>query len=159
MTEVMIHVDHPEDERFDEVHIYVVERWKESELSGDEWRFSYVADVKRKGETIITISASKLDWLLEGLSWRITTAGENDNFDRLAWKRTEGLCDQPGCKEPATIAYRRKARYTNRGDKLDDTNYKGNEFRIFCDDHRDRGDCDLDDAMHNYEVIGAPNDR
>ena len=155
--QIMHHVDHPEDERFDEIHIRCVERWKESELSGDEWRFSYIAEVKRKGETIITVGANRMSWLLEGLSWRITIAGEDNNFDHEAWKRTTGLCDQPGCKEPATIAYRRKARYTKFGDKLDDTHYKGNDFRTFCDNHKNRGDCDMDDAMHNYEVIGAPN--
>lgn len=157
MTQIMHHINHPEDEQFDEIHIRTVERWKESEISGDEWRFSYIAEIIRKGEIIITITSNRMSWLLEGLRWRITTAGENNTFDHEAFKRTEGLCDQPGCKEFATIAYRRKTRYTKFGDKLDDTNYKGNDFRIFCDKHKNRGDCDLDDAMHNYEVIGAPN--
>lgn len=77
---MLFHIDHPDDERFDEIHISVVERWKESELSGDEWRFSYLAEIKRKGEIIIRITASTLDWLLKGLQWRIQIAGEKANL-------------------------------------------------------------------------------
>lgn len=154
----MIHVDHPEDERFDEIHIECVERWKESELSGDEWRFSYVATIKRKGEDIGCISASKLDWLLKGLQWRIMTAGEDGQVDHEAWLRTNILCDQPGCANKASVFYKRLKRFSNSGDELAASTYHdGNEYRQFCDRHKRRGDCDLDDADHNYEVIENPN--
>ena len=36
-------------ERFDRVDVRTVERWKESELSGDEWRYSYVATLYQHG--------------------------------------------------------------------------------------------------------------
>lgn len=154
MLDKPIHVDHPDDERFDAIDIHVVERWKESELSGDEWRFSYVAEVKRKGETIMTISASKLEWLLSGLQWRMMVSGEQGQFDFEAWKRTEDKCDQPGCALIATVFYKRLKRFTDRGDELaPNSYYDGNEFRQFCDKHRHRGDCALDDADHNYEEI------
>lgn len=155
MTEHWTHVNHPEDERFDEIHIYTKERWKESELSGDEWRFSYIAEVKRKGEIVIIITANRMSWLLEGLAWKITTAGENNNFDHEAWKRTENLCDQPGCALPATIFYKRLKPWTREGDELVDHDYR-NEYRQFCEKHKHRGDCDLDDADHNYERIEDP---
>lgn len=155
MTEIMQHVNHPEDERFDEINIKVQERWKESELSGDEWRFSYWAQVKRKGETIITIEASRLSWLLNGLQWRMLIAGEEDNFNQNAWEKTKDLCDQPGCARPATIFYKRLKPYTNQGDELVDHEYR-REYRQFCERHEDRGDCDLDDANHNYETIPDP---
>lgn len=154
----LIHVNHPEDERFDEIHIEVVERWKDSELSGDEWRFSYVAHVKRKGEVIFLVGASTLDWLLKGLQWRIETGGEDGEFDEKAWTRTKNKCDQPGCAEVATIFYKRLQRYTNRGDKLAQSKYHdGNEYRQFCERHKRRGDCDLDDADHNYQEFSNPN--
>ena len=38
MTDTYHHIDHPKAQRFDRVEARVVERWKESELSGDEWR-------------------------------------------------------------------------------------------------------------------------
>ena len=147
----MVHEDHPEDERYDDIHIYVVPRWKESEISGDEWRFSYVAEFRRKGEIVITFSASRLEWLLQGLQWRALVAGEDGKVDQEAWNRTKKLCDQPGCSAIATIFYKRIMRYTNRGELLaTDSFYDGNTYRQFCDLHKRRGDCDLDDADHNY---------
>lgn len=157
MNDKLIHVDHPDDERFDAIDIHVVERWKESELSGDEWRFSYIAEVRRKGETIITVNASKLDWLLQGLQWRILIAGEKDELDREAWDRTKDKCDQPGCGGEPVVFYKRKRRYTHRGEELaPNSYYDGHEYRQFCKKHKYRGDCGLDDADHNYVEIGKP---
>jgi hypothetical protein len=154
----MHHVDHPDDERYDSIAIFVVERWKESELSGDEWRFSWVAHFKRKGETVVKVSANSLRWLLAGLEWRAMIAGEEDEIDREAWNRTKDKCDQPGCPEVATLFYKRLKRYTKQGDELAPSLYHdGHEYRQFCARHRVRGDCGLDDADHNYHVILDPN--
>jgi len=152
MADKMIHYNHPDDERYDQINIYIVPRWKESELSGDEWRFSYVADVIRKDETIMSIGASKLEWLLTGLQWRIQFEREKDNFDLEAWKRTENKCDQPGCANVATVFYKRIKTYTKRGQKLADSEEQ-NSYRQFCENHITRGDCDLDDADANYSII------
>lgn len=153
MTDFM-HIDHPEDERYDEINIKVVERWKESELSGDEWRFTYVAEIKRKGEIVITVTASKLNWLLQSLQWKILVAGESDVFDRQAWDRTKDKCDQPGCASKATAFFIRKKRYTLNGDELAPSSYyDGKEYRQFCGTHLHRGDCGLDDADHNYNMV------
>ena len=158
MEKHMIHVDHPEDERYDAIDIHVVPRWKESELSGDEWRFSYVAKFKRKGELIQTISASRLDWLLQSLQWRMLTGGEEGKVDNEAWNRTRDKCDQPGCATVATIFYKRHKRYTDEGQLLAPSTYHdGNEYRQYCDKHKTRGDCDLDDSDFNYSVIKNPN--
>ena len=40
---------HPEAERYDMVTVETIERLKESELSGDEWRFSHVASFWHRG--------------------------------------------------------------------------------------------------------------
>jgi hypothetical protein len=147
------HVDHPDDERYDEIHIFISERWKESELSGDEWRFTYVAQIKRKGEVVIQVTTSRLEWILKAMPWKIITAGEEDKFDRDAWERTKSLCDQPGCAEKPVVYYRRKTPYTYSGDELVVPSYRKDtvEYRQFCDRHKHRGDCGLDDADHNYE--------
>lgn len=153
----MMHVRHPKDEEFDAIDIRVVPRWKESELSGDEWRFSYEAQVKRKGETIITITAGRLDWLLKRLQGDILTACEEENVDHEAWERTETKCDQLGCAEIATVFYVCHNRYTERGDMLAPNEFHdGNEYRQYCERHKNRGDCALDDAMHNYGLISNP---
>ena len=40
---------HPRDKFIDYGSIELVERFKESEISGDEWRFNYVTRLHRKG--------------------------------------------------------------------------------------------------------------
>ncbi len=152
--ETMLHVDHPDDERFDRVTIECEERWKESELSGDEWRFSYVVKLWRKDEAIITASYSRLSWALQRLPLLAGNYPADKVFDKDAWKRTGSLCDQPGCSADATVYYRRLKRYTDRGDLLaPNSSYDGREYRQFCERHKHRGDCALDDADHNYERI------
>jgi hypothetical protein len=43
------------------------------------------------------------------------------------------------------------------GDELaPNTYHDGKDYRQFCDKHKTRGDCDLDDADHNYEQIEKP---
>lgn len=155
---MLFHIDHPDDERFDEIHISIVERWKDSELSGDEWRFSYLAEVKRKGEIVIRITASTLDWLLKGLQWKMLVAGQDhqDGFDSIAYLRTKDKCDQPGCANIATIFYQLKKDYSKCGEELvDKSSIK--YYRQFCQTHEHRGDCGLSDSDDNYFVIENPN--
>ena len=150
------HENHPEDERFDRIVIEVNPRWKESELSGDEWRFSYVIKAYRKGELIIQRSWSTLEYAVGALYYTLHIGPQDgEYFDREAWERTKILCDQPGCAEVATVFYHRKKPYTNRGAELvaETRHY---QYRQFCSKHRHRGDCDLDDADHNYEQIPNP---
>lgn len=159
MSATWKHADHPDDERFDNVTIETVERWKESELSGDEWRFSYVVKVWRKGEVIKQKSWSKLAWAVEALPIFVNHGyPADDNFDADAWKRTADKCDQPGCLEVAEVFYARLKRYTKNGDLLaPNPYYDEQEYRQFCGKHKDRGDCALDDADHNYdELPGMP---
>lgn len=151
------HVDHPDDERYDRVTIEVVERWKDSELSGDEWRFSYVVTGWRKGQKIVEKGWSRLDWALQCLQYtlNIWPADEDRGFNREAWAIAQTLCDQPGCSNQPTVFYKRLKPYTRQGDELVDHGYR-DEFRQFCDRHKRRGDCGLDDADHNYEQINKP---
>ena len=150
------HVDHPDDERYDNVTIEIHERWKDSELSGDEWRFSYVVTAWRKGEQIVVSGWSRLDWALMALQHTLNIApADGDIFNHEAWDRTKDKCDQPGCCEIATIFYKRLKPYTKSGDELVDHSWR-NEYRQFCNRHTHRGDCGLDDADHNYILIDSP---
>lgn len=157
MTEYFNHVTHPDDERYDRVTIDIAPRWKESELSGDGWRFSYVVRFWRKGEIILEHSTSRLEWLMQRvhLCFLNYPAADDKAFDREAWKRTEELCDQPGCAAEATVFFKRLKRYTRTGDELAGSSY-ATEYRQFCLQHTHRGDCALDDADHNYERIPNP---
>ena len=156
MTERWIHVQHPDDERFDKITIDTVPRWKESELSGDEYRFSYVIKAWRKGEVLIERGFSKLDWALKALSYVIYISDDPDKVDGEAYARTQSLCDQPGCDGEPSVWYKRLKRYTPWGEELADRpGY--NEYRQFCAIHKHRGDCALYDADANYELIPNPN--
>lgn len=115
MTDTYHHVDHPNAQRFDRVEARVVERWKESELSGDEWRFSFVVDLYSHGVLVESIGASSIQGAL------IQAAARFDHFG-------------PGGNE---LVLR----------------YSDDEVRGFCDRHRHRGDCGLDDADDNYTII------
>lgn len=54
-------IPHPDAERFDAVTVETVERWKESELSGDEWRFSYVATFWSHGQAITRVGGGSVE--------------------------------------------------------------------------------------------------
>lgn len=156
MPDRWTHVDHPDDERYDTVTIECIPRWKESELSGDEYRFSYLIKAWRKGEVIVARSFSSLKLALQALQYTIYIWTDNDDaFNREAWDRTKDKCDQPKCYNLATIFYKRLRPYTNRGEELVANDYS-NEYRQFCESHKHRGDCGLDDADQNYEKIEDP---
>lgn len=88
-------------------------------------------------------------------------AGQIAGFRELStWfadfsKRPTGLCDQPGCRETATVAYRQLKPYTRCGHTYERRSEAWGwvYVRTFCNRHKDRGDCNLDDANDNYEEI------
>jgi len=153
MTDHFIHANHPDDERYDSITIDIEPRWKESEISGDEWRFSYTIRAHRKGEVIKERSFNRLRWAIDALGYLVSIADESHNHD--AWKRTEHLCDQPGCPWPATAFFERLKEYTPGGDEIVGTQTI-TTYRQFCEDHEQRGDCSRDDAEHNYRRIANP---
>lgn len=154
MKEYWYHVDHPDDERYDTITIETIPRWKESELSGDEYRFSYLIKGIRKGEVIVKKSFSRMEWALQSLPYVLFISSQ-DKFDAEALARTRELCDQPTCAEKPTVFYKRLKPYDKFGGELVD--HPGRlEYRQFCDKHKHRGDCGLDDSDNNYEVIPDP---
>lgn len=141
---------HEDDEWYDEIHVYVEERWKESELSGDEWRFAYVAEFRRKGFVQKRAVAHKLEWLLPKIAAHQSFAPVGDDDD--ARRDFDELCFQPGCSEAATLEYRKKKDWCHRCGNDREISY-GEHHRRFCHRHRSRGDCGLDDADANYELV------
>lgn len=152
MDRALNHVDHPDDHRYDHIDIQPVERWKESELSGDEWRFSYMVNAYRKGNLLSSKVAGSFDAAL-ALIPQMGHAGNlaEGEFFPEAYEMTRPLCDQPGCESYAVKFYLRMTRYTKQGEKLADGH--GTEYRQFCERHSTRGDCALDDADHNYQEL------
>ncbi len=152
---------HPDDVRFDRIEVRLVERWKTSGLSGDEWRFSTVVELHRRGRMLYRYESRDQDFALLHLArlpylapatfedegwepvWR--EDGKGDPWgSRAEWRH----CAQPGCKLPAVVRYPVLRHY-------DDTcsmsrAAEPGDFREFCRLHARRGDCALDDGTTNY---------
>jgi len=140
---------HPDAERFDSVTVETVPRWKESELSGDEWRFSYVITFWRHGKAAAKCSAASVQEALTvaAYQWgRVKVEGEPFMGDL-----TE-VCCQPNCTNPWVVLLHPVKRYGKSGQEKVRP-YGDDEVRGFCERHRHRGDCALDDADPNYVVV------
>lgn len=146
---------HEDDEIIDAISFEIVPRYKTSHLSGDEWRISTVVKLKRKGTVMVERSyhtmraaAAHLPWLFGTWIEELEKAG-SDNWSRQI-KSDQGLCHQPGCSEDAVSTHLLKREYSREGFSRE-TN--GDVRRAFCRAHLRRGDCELDDADSNYEVV------
>lgn len=142
----------PDAQAFDEIRIVTAPRFKESELSGDEWRISSVIQLWRKGALVHEANGGRnVETAIMLLGAAFLTACD-DGLGYFAGERH--VCDQEGCSLPATVSLRLK-----KGLNRDGTERPlsfGGEYRMFCDRHRVRGDCGLEDADDNYEVIPTP---
>ena len=135
----------PDAQAFDEVRIFTQPRYKESGLSGDEWRISATVQFFRKGRLVFEDGCRNVETacgLLYG--WYVRAID-----DGKAYFAGDGItCDQEGCHEPATVRFRKKFEFCRHGHKTTPSDVS--LFRHFCEKHRERGDCGLDDADDNY---------
>jgi hypothetical protein len=137
----------PDAQPFDEIRIVTEPRYKESGLSGDEWRISARIEFWRKGEKVCEDGARNIESAAKFLAWKLAKACDNGK----AFYAGQGeLCDQEGCAQQATVTYRLKKRYRQDGSEYEPS---GIEIRKFCGLHKTRGDCGLDDADENYEPV------
>lgn len=150
------HYPHRDQQFFDEVHITAVPRYKESELSGDEWRYSALVLFKYKGQIIKTFSFRNVATAIEHANTMMMLTGESLDYDRLSREMgIETCCDQEGCDEQATEYFQIKNLYNDCGTKRLPL-YDKIPFRKFCKRHSRRGDCGLEDADDNYSRIEKP---
>jgi hypothetical protein len=152
MSEKLSYAVRPDANGFDEIRIRTVPRYKTSGLSGDEWRISMVTEFYRKGVIIAeTQSGSSMEaacGLLYGRLIKLQDDGEG-------YYAGDGIhCDQEGCSEKATNVFKIKKRFCVGGGNCgqEKKNY-GDQHRCFCDKHKTRGDCDLEDNDANYEFV------
>ena len=138
----------PDAQAFDKVIIETVPRYKQSGLSGDEWRISASIKFYRKGKLVFEDGCSNVQYACYLLGAKHIKAID----DGLGYFAGEGnLCDQEGCSSPATVTYRKLKNYCRDGHSEEP---KFNiPIRMFCDVHKRRGDCGLDDSDSNYEKI------
>ncbi len=138
----------PDAQGFDEIRIITVPRYKESELSGDEWRISASIQFWRKGEIVcVGGGAANIEAAVTMLGGEYLRALDNAN----GFYAGDGVhCDQESCPELATVRYRMKAEYCRQGHRSIPSTPT---FRHFCERHKIRGDCGCDDADSNYEKV------
>lgn len=137
----------PDAQAFDEITIKTIPRYKTSGLSGDEWRISALVEFKRKGIVKATKTYSNVDIAARFLGKDIITVGE----DGAQFFGGEGdFCDQEGCSKNGTVMLKKKKEYCRHGHESD---HAFETYRLFCEDHKTRGDCGLDDADRNYEIL------
>lgn len=135
----------PDAQGFDRVEITTVPRYKTSGLSGDEWRISVTIRVFRKGRLIAERSVRNVEAAAAFLpGWLLELNGNGKAF----YAGEDNICDQEGCCNDATVTYRLKKKFCREGHPSAPQN---GEHRKFCEEHKRRGDCGLDDADRNYE--------
>lgn len=142
----------PDAQAFDEVRLRIQPRFKDSHLSGSEWRISVVFEFYRNGKIIHTSSCGGDMQVACGLLYAKYVEAKDNGVGYFA---SDGFfCDQEGCHEVGKYLFRIKQDYCagpgNCGHKKD--SYTG-AHRIFCEKHSKRGDSDLQDNDANYELV------
>lgn len=142
-----VRASRPNHQAYDEVRILTSPRWKESEISGDEWRISGRIQFYLKGQLLGERSYSSVASALQYGDWAAVELFENGKINSID---TIPYCDQEGCSEKAKYKFRLKKKFRNDGSEKE---MLWKEHRCFCSQHKHRGDCGLEDADNNYEFI------
>ena len=110
----------------------------------------------------LLLAMGHLPWSFTILPEKVTEAQvEADNVGPglYSGEITKDLCFQVGCAEKATTTFRMKHLYSREGDKKP-AHFPGREWERyairFCQRHVRRGDCGLEDADRNYELVEGP---
>ena len=139
---------HPDSEFFDEVRITTVPRWKESEMSGDEWRRSACLQLLWKGNVLVERSFRNIETAVAILPSLIILTPENGEAGHP--EDSKDYCFQPGCSKRAQVEYELVREYSREGFSCEPTFTK---YRRFCNVHSRRGDCGLEDSDRNYVQV------
>ena len=136
----------PDAQAFDAVYITTEPRYKTSGLSGDEWRISAKVQFCRKGKVVHEDHCRDIQTACGLMYYYHSNATDNGK----GYFAGEGdVCDQEGCQEQAKHKFYKKMDVCREGHK---TEPLWPSFRMFCDKHKTRGDCGIDDSDSNYEV-------
>ena len=139
----------PDHQMFDEVKVVTVPRYKESEMSGDEWRISASIEYLCKGKVMHRAAFRDIETALDFVKAEYHK-GCDMGRDDIQYE--DLFCDQEGCNNKPIAFFKLKKQYGRDGE------IKGHQFeqhRSFCSTHERRGDCGLEDADSNYELIDS----
>ena len=148
---------------YDQVNIVTIPRFKSSAASGSEWRIRARLELRYKGRLEYASEHANVDEVLRELPLTLHRAANSfmriDSHFHEHENTGEPLCDQEGCAELATTAYRVLRRPCRECGARDAPEWActRQSSRYFCARHSFRGDGGIDDAQSNYEhVAGLP---
>lgn len=167
---------HEEDVGYDDIRISILPRYKTSGLSGDEWRFSYVAEIFWKGFRIGSRGWSRMEHAIRSLDNWINYLQESIQFEFKKYddeprghpwaiafpdhRLLAEFCAQPGCPNLATHTFIKKNTYCVGPGNCGAKHSKLGVHAVrFCPKHCTRGDCDMEDADSNLELFEALAER
>lgn len=145
-----------DDEWYDSVNLFIVPRYKQSELSGDEWRHHVEVQFLRKGNVLKERGFGNIEAALDFIpSMRHYSFSEDDDAEHKKRQSIDfdALCFQPGCAEKATVEYRLKKEYCQVAPHDGGHVPHFDVRRRFCVKHKTRGDCGFEDSDMNYEIV------
>lgn len=139
---------------FDKIELKVIPRFKQSGLSGDEWRSSVRVDFYFKGHIVYEAGFRDMKTALMLLPREWTAAQEPIPMKIIEMEKMK--CDQPGCMKNAVVTFKIKEKFSDRGERLDPSDGLASwtEYRRFCEEHKHRGDSSREDCDANYEEMG-----
>jgi hypothetical protein len=121
-------------------------------MSGDEWRISAKVQFFRNGEMVHEDGGYRNVESLCGFLAFLHARARDDGHGYFAGEGD--TCDQEGCSKQATVVYRLKDEWCDGcSQRRRKVKGLGDPIRVFCQEHRRRGDCAFEDADKNYERL------
>lgn len=119
---------------------------------------SAVLTVERKGHVLMREGRRTFGDAVIGLGWHIV--GANEGREGVEWhhltdEQERSHCQQVGCAKPPVVAYQlKKLQVAPSESVMIDPPYDFvGQFTWYCSEHRERGDCGLEDCDGNMEVV------
>lgn len=145
------------DEGIDRITLEVVPRFKESELSGDEWRTSVKVTFYRKGKPMAEKTFGTMKGATAAVGWFFQTVHETSPVP--LWGLDDCTCAQYGCDQEAVRVVQLKKEFSAQGEGP--LPKEGDEVvrRAFCVGHRHRGNASRKDSEQNYQNVDVPSEQ
>ena len=140
----------PDAQPFDEIRLVTKPRFKTSGMSGDEWRISVVTEFYRNGNLIHTNDGHRnMEGAVRLLDHSYIEASDNGHG---YFASEDDYCDQEGCANKSTITYECVKECCGSCGEVKKPRFSI-PIRQFCDEHKNRGNSNLDDMMEHYKQI------
>lgn len=151
---------HRNDEHHDSVTMEQTERFKTSDISGDEWRFLTTVKLQWKGRVLAETTFGNMDNALRGVDAWVTSLydwGREGGPLELDRELRVKLCFQPKCPNDAVSTFRLKEVWNRQGCcRTDDNDWSSPQYVRYCNRHVARGDSGRTDSDGNMVLVDGP---